>query len=226
VSGPAVRVVLLAGLGADGRLFEPQRRAWPGLETPAWIAPTHDETLAGYAERFGGLLGLEDAGRLILGGASFGGMVALEMARHVRTAGVVLMGSSRGGLGAPGRLRYLEMLTRMVPESLEATAAGPLLQAFAGLERISVEQRMLLAAMAAAAPIRFVRWGSRACVEWMSGAGPEIGDVPIHQIHGRRDWIIPPAMSGAKDFIEDGGHMINLTHAEEVNAVLMRAIQG
>lgn len=222
----AVRVLLLAGLGADARLFEPQRQAWPALETPAWIMPTHDETLPGYAKRLVSHLELGTTDRLILGGASFGGMVALEMARHVQTAGIVLIGSSRGGLGAPGRLRYLEMLTRMVPESIEATAAGPLLQAFAGLERINVEQRMLLAAMAAAAPIRFVRWGAQATVEWMSGAAPELGDVPIFQLHGRRDWIIPPAMSGAKSFIEDGGHMINLTHAAEVNAALLQAIQG
>ena len=34
-----MRLVLIPGLGADERLFDAQRKAFPELHVPAWIAP-------------------------------------------------------------------------------------------------------------------------------------------------------------------------------------------
>ena len=44
-------MVLLPGLGCDGRVFDPQRRAFPRIEVPAWIEPGRAESLAGYGRR-------------------------------------------------------------------------------------------------------------------------------------------------------------------------------
>ena len=44
-------LVLVSGLGADGRLFEPQRALpWP-IVTVKWLEPHRRETLADYAQR-------------------------------------------------------------------------------------------------------------------------------------------------------------------------------
>src|SRR6185503_21033432 len=86
---PVTRLVLLPGLGADAALFEPQRAAFPGLEVPPWLDPHPGETLPAFAARMADRVG--PTGPLVLGGVSFGGMVALEMARLVQPRAVVLV---------------------------------------------------------------------------------------------------------------------------------------
>src|SRR5687767_14399988 len=50
VSDP-VPLILLPGMAADGRLFAPQRAAFPQLVVPAWIDPLPRESLRAYAAR-------------------------------------------------------------------------------------------------------------------------------------------------------------------------------
>jgi thioesterase domain-containing protein len=65
-------------------MFGPQRAAFPHLEVPAWLDPSPGETLASYGHRFADVIG--PRGPLVIGGASFGGMVALEAARWLQPA--------------------------------------------------------------------------------------------------------------------------------------------
>ncbi|HEY0140718.1 MAG TPA: hypothetical protein VGF48_07470 [Thermoanaerobaculia bacterium] len=77
------RLLLLPAVGADRRLFDSQRSCAAELHVIEWIDPAApDEPLAHYAQR---LASSVDTSRpFVLGGASFGGMVALQLARHVR----------------------------------------------------------------------------------------------------------------------------------------------
>jgi thioesterase domain-containing protein len=79
------RLVLLPGLGADERLFQAQRAAIPELEVPAWPDPVPGESLREFAARAAEAVPAGEG--LYLGGSSFGGMVALEMAARVRPKG-------------------------------------------------------------------------------------------------------------------------------------------
>ena len=75
-----VPLILLSGMGADGRLFREQRGCFPNLITPDWIPHRRGDTLASYAERMA--RHIDPGCPCYVGGASFGGMVALEIARH------------------------------------------------------------------------------------------------------------------------------------------------
>ena len=86
-----LNVIFLPGLGADGRLFASQREVFPDLITPPWLPPAPHEDLAQYAVRLAGTLPLIRP--LFLGGCSFGGMAAYEMARILKPDALVLMGS-------------------------------------------------------------------------------------------------------------------------------------
>ncbi len=71
-------LILLSGMAADARLFALQQADFPGLVVPDWIEPRPKEPLPAYAAR---LARLVDPGRpCLVGGASFGGLVALELA--------------------------------------------------------------------------------------------------------------------------------------------------
>src|SRR5215510_13793278 len=75
--GMHMTVVLLPGLGADERLFAPQRAVLPGLIVPRWPEPRRDDSLPRFAARLADAVPKSDD--LFLGGSSFGGMVALEL---------------------------------------------------------------------------------------------------------------------------------------------------
>lgn len=86
-------------MGADGRLFEPQRSAFPNLVVPQWIEPLTGESMASYASRLADTI--EVRRPFFLGGVSFGGMVAFEMAEQLEPEAVFLIGSARSSAEVP-----------------------------------------------------------------------------------------------------------------------------
>jgi hypothetical protein len=118
--GHETTVVLLPGMAADERLFEPQRRSFPGLIVPPWIEPEPCEPLASYARRIAARLNSSDL--LLIGGVSFGGIVALEMADHLGLAECVLISSIRSPAEMPWQLRVLRPLATVGPDRLGITS--------------------------------------------------------------------------------------------------------
>ena len=94
-------LILLPGMAADGRLFRHQRAALPCIRTPDWIEPRDCEPLADYAQRFA--QAITPGGRCFVGGASFGGIVALEMAAHLQAEACFLVASVRSDRELPWR---------------------------------------------------------------------------------------------------------------------------
>jgi predicted esterase len=94
-------LILFAGMGADERLFAPQREAFPQLVVPKWIEPVPGESLAEYARRFAEYV---DPGvECYVGGASFGGFVALEVARHLTASDRQDPSRGAAAKSSPGR---------------------------------------------------------------------------------------------------------------------------
>lgn len=214
MSQASTNLVLLPGLGADHRIFESQRRAFPGLRIVERTDPAPRESLSAYAarlvERFS-----EPGTPYVLGGSSMGGMVALEMARHLRPAALVLIGSASSGREVRGWLRAVERLARPLPDV--AIAAGRSLAPigaplFSSASRVN---RRLFLEMLADTPTSFLRWASRAVVEWRPASLP---DIPIHRLHGTRDTIIRPAEDAT--LLAGAGHLVNLSHPGATNAWL------
>ena len=74
-------LILFSAMGADASIFLPQKLAFQNLIVPEWPKPVEDDNLASYCSR---LAAATDPGcPCIVGGASFGGVVALEMTRHL-----------------------------------------------------------------------------------------------------------------------------------------------
>lgn len=218
----APRIILFPGLGADERMFHRQIGQVPGLITPAWLAHERGESLRGYAQRTA--RAVSDQHRItepvLLGGVSMGGMVALEMARHMPCRGVVLIGSCRHPGAVSGLLHLSERASRLAPAILldKGRILAPLFLGRGGT--INAEDRRLLCRMARELPVDFLRWAAGAIVRW---EGCEDPGVPVRAIHGRRDWVIPLSRVKADRIIERGIHVLNLSHAEEVNRFLVES---
>jgi len=214
-----LQLTLLPGVGADCRLFEPQVSAFPDLVVPPWIAPERGETLAHYAARFAE--SLSPRRPVILGGVSFGGMVAYEMARHLRPEAVVLIASCRSGRVFRPTVRRLRSPIGWLPSSAFGLAKwiSPLaVRTFVGL---TPQQRRLCVEMFRDTDSRFIRWALTAILGWEP---LPLEAIPVFQIHGEKDRAIPASRVEADEIVPGGGHLINLTHAERVNDFLRGAI--
>lgn len=214
------RVILFPGLGADSRMFNPQRPALPEIETPSWIPHEPSDSLQSYAQRLARTLNITQPA--ILGGVSMGGMIALEVSKVVPTRCVVLIASCRDIAAASGLLKFAEQASRLVPSIAidKARRLAPLVLGRGGT--LSPDDRRLLATMASELPIEFIRWAGRAVLEWPGCPDP---GVPVHHIHGERDWVIPLKRVRADRVVKCGMHVLNLSHPAEVNAYLRMAIE-
>ena len=113
-------IILLSGMAADERLFEAQAAAFPNLRVQPWVPPLPGESLRRYAAR---LAPLVDPGQpCLVGGASFGGVVALELAARLPALGCILIGSIRSPAGLPWRWRLLRPIAMLGPKVLRVVA--------------------------------------------------------------------------------------------------------
>lgn len=215
------RLLLIPGLGVNHRLFHHQRAAFPDLIVPEWIDPLARETLAKYAKRFASTITHD--GPLVIGGVSFGGMLALEMARHLPTKHIVLIASCRSAAPIRPLLRCAERCARPIPSALIASSmflAPAVLGRGGGVHKA---ERALLAEMVRDVSIPLLRWGARAIMEWPGCADPS---APVRHIHGDRDWVIPHTrLAPPSDVLVRGGpHVLNLSHPREVNELLRETL--
>jgi pimeloyl-ACP methyl ester carboxylesterase len=212
------RIILLPGVGADYRLLDVQKQLHADVEVPSWIPPLPRESLAGYAERMAERI---DPHRpFILGGVSFGGMLAAEMVHHLRphVHGLLLLATCRSNAGVPWLYRTAWKVARIVPAGL--LKRGHLLMPFvrkvfgiASSEHAEVFSQMLRDTDA-----KFLKWSLSAVMGWPGVSEPI--DVPVLHIHGECDWVLP-ARHGTPDHVITGaGHVMNVSHAEDVNRLI------
>jgi hypothetical protein len=210
IGARSARVILLPGVGSDGRMFEPQRRgSRPGN---AGLAAPQDRGIAAVAGGTHGP-GRFAAAYAFLGGASFGGPVALEMSRHLRNCRAVRM--IAGATKPPARYRMLGPLARLMPVET-GVALLPIYECIA-FRGVSGPDRSLIRRMAGDADPSFVRWACRALSRWSSD-GPS--PVRMHRIHGGRDWILPAGPGPVDRVVPGAEHLLTCTHANQVNAWL------
>ena len=214
------RFVLLPGLGADGRMFRAQKAAFARLETPNWIPPAPGESLFDYSQRFAEIL-LRDGPIDILGGASLGGIVALQMAPRVKPRVVVLCGSGRAPEVFPKWVRIcLPVFSRMPLRRLLRAAMLPPLRGIIGPTRPPASE--LFDAMLRDADPDFVTWAIRALRGWTE-VDP---GAPVLAIHGRHDRLFPVKRVEPNHIVEGAAHVPSMSHPAEVNAWLERVVQA
>jgi pimeloyl-ACP methyl ester carboxylesterase len=214
----AFDMILLPGMGADARMFAPQQRAFPGLRVPAWLPPRPRESLAHFARRM--VETVEFRRPLVLGGVSLGGMIAWEMAQHLRPEALLLISScsTRGGLR--GVFRAGRPLAPCIPMGLIKLAKlmAPLYCGRIG--QSGAQHRGLVVTMFRDADAWFLKWALAAVLDWQPCA---MEGTPVYRIHGAHDLVIP-ARRVAADVLLPGGHLINLSHAGEVNRFIAQVV--
>jgi pimeloyl-ACP methyl ester carboxylesterase len=206
-------------MGADARLFEPQRCLNADIDVPSWLPPDHRESFASYARRVAKSL---DVSRpFVLGGVSFGGMLAWEIAQHVpggQLRGVLLISTCRSNRGVPRAFRIAGRCAAALPSAMfrVAKSTAPLARKMMGI--ITRDQATLFDEMLRDADPHFLRWSLWALLRW---PGPQrTVNVPVLELHGVNDRILPCRLCRPDHVIPNAGHLMNVTHAAEVNRLI------
>ena len=102
------KLFLLSGLGADKRVFDFLDLCQYEPHHVIWVAHVPYETITEYAKR---LLPQITGHKPVLIGVSFGGMIALEMAKFIEVEKVILISSALTPQAIPP---YFKMMSKRV----------------------------------------------------------------------------------------------------------------
>jgi pimeloyl-ACP methyl ester carboxylesterase len=203
---------LISGLGVDGRLL--QKLSF-GPEVTIrhldWIEPKKGETLPTYALRMAERI--DQTEEHALAGVSFGGMIAIEIAKRYHPKAVILLSSSatRKELPLSFRLAGKLGLNKIVPPQLIKVITPFTYWLF---DAKTKEEKHLLKEILLDTSPSFVYWAMNSIVHW------ENDEVPknLFHIHGKKDKVLPIRYVKADVVIPTAGHLMVYSHAEETSA--------
>jgi pimeloyl-ACP methyl ester carboxylesterase len=195
------------------------------LVVPKWIEPLNDEDLSSYAGRMARHLSVNCP--CFVGGTSFGGFVALEMARHMHAKACFLIGSVKSSEELPWRVRSMKAVAGFAGPAMFGMCGTAANFAAKHANRILTPATRQFLIQLAEADRKFLRWASRAVLTWKAPA--EALSTPIFQIHGARDRVLPVRLTRPDLIVPSAGHLLAMTHADDVNQFLaerMREVEG
>lgn len=213
-----MKAYFISGMAADSRVFR-HIKLPEGYEPVYldWIEPEKNESLPNYAMRLAARIDPEEPFALI--GLSFGGMLAIEIAKLHKPVMTVLISSIPLSTHLPRYFRTMAKLRlhKFVPISLLKTSAAA--KRFFTNEK-NDDKRLLWQIIRESDPM-MIRWSMHAILTWQNDWMP---DAVCH-IHGTRDEILPIKYTQPTHTIKRGGHMLVMDRAEQVNDVLQNALR-
>ncbi len=206
--------LLLPGLNGDLRIFDRLASQLSPSIAIAWIAPLRRESIAAYAERLS--MSVPRTEDEVVVGVSFGGIIAREFAAYRRSKACVLIASIRDGSQLSLTQHAMRLFTPLITESALATVGAIASSASPFIGASSTRIAMKLAGENGA----WRRWALASMLRWQ--ASSKLDQTPLFQIHGDCDSTFSIANVSPDFMIEGGGHLIALTHAEEIAREIKR----
>ena len=210
------KLYFFSGLGADYRAFQKlDLSGFKGVHID-WIPTIKKESIASYATR---LLEQIECEKPLLIGLSFGGIIAVEVAKQMETEKVILISSAKNKNEIPKLYRIAGSigLDKIIPLSV-LIKMKTVNEWFFGIKNPSDKQ--LLLEILRDTDLLFLRWAINKIVNWNNF---EIPKNCIH-IHGEKDRILPLRNCKYDYKIENGGHFMVVNKNQEINQLLKRVL--
>lgn len=210
------KIYIFSGLGVDQRVFNKIDFDGFNVEFIEWIDPLKRETIENYAKRIS-FETIEN--NSILVGLSFGGMMAVEVAKIIPVRKVILIASAKTKYELPllyriaGKLR----LHKLIPSTVFKWN-NFLSRWLFGIQ--TIEEKVLFKNILKDTNSRFLCWAINEIVNWKNVQIPEV----ITHIHGDDDKILPLNNVDADIIIKSGGHFMTVNKALEIEAILRKEI--
>lgn len=214
------KIYLLSGLGVDGRVFDNIDLKEYQPQLIEWIPPRNHEGISDYAQR----LSARIEPNSILIGLSFGGMVAIAIAKYIPISEIILVSSASNCRQIPWLLRLWDWsrIIRVLPKSF-ILKANPITFWLFGITR--PQEKILLSQILADTNYDFFIWAIRQITQWKN---TDVNTKVVH-LHGTKDRLLqqPLKISPAgKYWIKDGGHFMIITHPDEIEGIIRKELEG
>lgn len=207
---------IFSGLGADERVF--QQLDFSGFSETfiKWIVPQDKETIENYATR---LIEQITTAKPILIGLSFGGIMAIEVAKQIDTEKIILIASSKTKKEIPFyfRLAGLIRFHKLLPVKLLKNS-NFITNWFFGTNS-TLDKQLLKQILIDTDPI-FLNWAIDKIVRWTNNTTTK----NTFHIHGTKDRILPLSFVDCNVTIKNGGHLMTLNKSEELTNILRQQL--
>ncbi len=205
-------IYIFSGLGADERVFQ-------NLDfspyTPVfihWVKTKPKETIEHYAAQLAKQIWIH---KPILIGLSFGGIIAIEVAKILGAEKLILIASAKTRSEIPLYYRMAGNLNlhRLLPSRFLKRPG------FIGNWFFSVQtkdEKKMLADILKGTDPEFLKWAINQIVKWKNQTIPQ----NTHHIHGTADRIIPFRFVQADFKIANGGHLMTVNKSAEITQLI------
>jgi len=205
----------ISGLGADKRIFSKLNlNEKINIIHINWITPNKNESLALYAERLSKVIDQSQPFALV--GVSFGGMIAVEMAKILNPVKTIIISSTMLAAQLPAiyRLAGQLRLLKLIPAKL-LKSSNKLTQNYYFGTHTSSEKSLLSKIIKDTDPY-FLKWAIESILNWKNKTRPE----DIYHIHGTNDKILYSKVARPDFVIEKGTHFMVYQNAAEISGII------
>lgn len=210
------KVYVFSGLGVDKRVFQKVDFGNLDIKFVDWIEPRKAEKIQEYAQRISIKIDSENP---ILIGLSFGGIIAVEVAKTIAIEKLILIASAKTRNEIPMLYRILGKLKihNFIPAPF-LKSANCISNWFFGAQTPS--DKILLKQILEETDNKFLYWAIDKVVTWKNL------QIPLNyvHIHGLNDRILPIKNIKTDYKIQGGGHFMTVNKSEEISKLLKKII--
>lgn len=205
-------IYCISGLGAGEKVFSRLKFKNHNLVHLPWIQPLKQEKIAAYSRRMAEKI--RDPSPIILG-VSFGGMVAIEMAKQIPVKKVCIVSSVKSSNEIPFWMRaggyfHVNKIIPLKPFRI----FEPITNHRLGVSNI--DERDMVRAYRRDVDPYYLRWAVDKVINWKNQWQPE----QLLHIHGDQDKIFPLKNIATAKVIRGGSHMMIYNRADEIGDII------
>lgn len=205
-------IYCISGLGADERAFSKLRVEGYTVACLPWLPPLPKESINAYATRM--IEGIRDPEPILMG-LSFGGMMAIEIAKQIPVQKLILISSIKTVKELPAWMRTAGILrlNRILPMR-SFRLMEPIQNRNLGIS--TPEEIELVRSYRRNAPQAYMDWAINQVLNWRNHWHPEC----TFHVHGDADKLFPIGKISPTHIIKGGGHFMIMNRSTEVSAAL------
>ncbi|MEI6312547.1 MAG: alpha/beta hydrolase [Bacteroidota bacterium] len=214
-----MKIYLIPGLGADGRMYESLMDLLPDAEVLDWFVPMPDEEFKDYIDRFSKQIKTKEPFAII--GNSMGGIIAVELAKRLKPDKIIIISSVKCRKELPHFIRLGKYISLF--RSTTGKFYNVINRAIVKLLQLRSEKKFLQLAldMSKDADPEFMSWAIKKVMQWENKTYPH----DIVHIHGTRDTLFPILYIKNCIRVKGGTHLMMMERSDEINSLILAALQ-
>lgn len=211
------KIYYISGFGADERVFSDIDFGKNESHFIAWKKPFKNESIYDYANRLAAEIKHE---KPVLIGLSFGGIMAIEIAKFTSLKKVILISSIKTKHEKPF---YMKMAATLHLNSILPLKPYPFLDAIENYQLgVKTEaEKKLVREYRRNLDLDYSNWAIDQILNWQNEWTPE----NLIHIHADNDRIFPIKNVKPDYVIHGGGHLVLMNRASKVNEILKQELE-